>query len=82
MKYADIIMIENEVKMLLKSMDTQNIYYNDFEWFSEVNYTTTTEYLGELKMFLQKALYDNELKRYQKELRKIRKLIDTAFSAH
>lgn len=48
MKYADIIMIRNEVKMLLKSMDTQNIYYNDFEWFSEVNYTTTTEYLKEV----------------------------------
>ena len=82
MKYMDMVTIKNEMKLIVELMDIENSYYNDFKWFSEINYTTTTEYLGELRSFIKKVQYNNELKKYQKKIRRICKSIDKLLSVH
>lgn len=82
MKYMDMVTIKNEMKLIVELMDIENSYYNDFKWFSEINYTTTTEYLGELRSFIKKVQYNNELKKYQKKIRRICESIDKLLSVH
>ena len=42
--------------------------YKDLDWFSSINYTTRTEYLGELKIFLEKIIDDKEVSDHKNEL--------------
>ena len=44
------------INKILECIDKTDVYYNDLNWFSEVNYTTTTEYFGELKIFINKII--------------------------
>lgn len=76
MKYMELVTIKNEMKKIVELMDFEDLYYNDFKWFSEINYTTTTEYLGELRIFIKKLQYNNKFKKYQKKFKIICKSID------
>ena len=80
MKYMDLVTIKNEMKMIVELMDFEDLYYNDFKWFSEINYTTTTEYLGELKSFIKKIQHNHDFKKYQGKFKIICKSIDKLLS--
>lgn len=79
MKKIDIY----DVKMLLKkvsnSLEDDNALREEFQWYSQANFTIASEYYGELKLFLTKVLiieqvqvpYIKELKRLLKQLNKI-----------
>lgn len=41
MKYMDLVTIKKEMRMIVALMDFESLYYNDFKWFSEINYSTT-----------------------------------------
>lgn len=74
---ADIkMMMEN----IMNSISSSSAYYNDFKWFSKVNYTTTTEYYGELREFLYKVIKDNELIFFHEDLKELCSVIDEVLS--
>ena len=52
----------------MNSTDKNSKYYNDLKWFSNINYTTTTEYFGELKLFLLDIVNLDEFKHYKSDL--------------
>lgn len=45
---------------LSKYYGSENRYYRDWLWFSSVNYTTTTEYFGELKILVKKMIESHD----------------------
>lgn len=76
MQYESVNDVKQMMKNILDSLDPKSDYYNDFKWFSKVNYTTTTEYYGELRIFLLQIQRDNRLKSYQNDLQELYEMID------
>ncbi|WP_312105502.1 hypothetical protein [Pygmaiobacter massiliensis] len=76
MQYRNTNDIKHKIKDILDSIDTSNDYYGEFKWFSKVNYTTTTEYYGELRIFLLKVIQDERFVDYKSELQELYNVID------
>lgn len=53
---------------LAEKVDKSNKYYNDFIWFSSINYTTSSEYHGELKLFIQSMIDQNDIPAMKQEV--------------
>ena len=53
MIYKNTAELKSKIVQIMNSTDKNSKYYNDLKWFSNMNYTTTTEYFGELKLYLQ-----------------------------
>ena len=70
------------INMILDKIDKNNEFYNDFKWFSKVNYTTTTEYYGELRIFLKKILDLKVTPAYKNEVQELYLILDKKFSAN
>ena len=79
MRFQSITDAKNEMEKIINSMSSSDVLYNDFKWFSKVNYTTTTEYYGELRSFLNGVLCNSEYKIFHKDLRDLCRAIDEVF---
>lgn len=80
MKFQSITDIKLMMENIMVSIGSSNTYYNDFKWFSKVNYTTTTEYYGELREFLFKVIKDNTLISFHEDLKELCSVIDKVLS--
>lgn len=60
--------LKSKIVQIMNSTDKNSKYYNDLKWFSNINYTTTTEYFGELKLFLLDIVNLDEFKHYKSDL--------------
>lgn len=68
MFYKNTDELKNKIIQIMNSTDKNSKYYSDFQWFSNINYTTTTEYFGELKLFLLDIVDSDEFKNYKTDL--------------
>lgn len=76
MQYKSVNDVKQKINSVLNSLDKSNNFYEDFKWFSKVNYTTTTEYYGELRAFLSKVLQDEKFMDYKNDLQELYDVID------
>ena len=53
---------------LARLVGDTNKYYKDFVWYSNINYTTISEYQGELKLFLYKIIVQNDIPTMNEEV--------------
>ena len=51
MKFNHIEDVKRYINFLKNISNEGSKWYRDLEWFSSVNYTTTSEYFGELVKF-------------------------------
>ena len=65
---TNIVELKSKIVQIMNSTDKNSKYYNDLKWFSNINYTTTTEYFGELKLFLLDIVNLDEFKHYKSDL--------------
>ena len=65
MIYKNTAELKSKIVQIMNSTDKNSKYYNDLKWFSNINYTTTTEYFGELKLFLLDIVNLDEFKHYK-----------------
>lgn len=73
--------IKKEILIIIESIGENSIYYDDFKWFSNINYTTTTEYYGELRNFLQSILDLEEFIEFKAEMFQICDAIHQMFQS-
>lgn len=52
------------------------------KWFSDVNYTTLSEYVGELKIFVDSLLRNEECSGYFFQLTELRKVLVKIFAQY
>ena len=81
MGYQSIDDIKAKMEMMMHSVGRENEYYDDFKWFSKVNYTTTTEYFGELRAFVSSVMKDDAMAYYKKDLQEIYRVAGQVLSA-
>lgn len=68
MIYKNTAELKSKIFQIMNSTDKNSKYYNDLKWFSNINYTTTAEYFGELKLFLLDIVNLDEFKHYKSDL--------------
>ena len=79
MKFSHIEDVKRYMKFLRDSSQKGSKWFGDFTWFSSNNYTTTSEYFGELAIFVEKLLADDELRKHKCELLELRDTIKSYF---
>lgn len=79
MIFSELNDIKNLMKTIITEIDQTNPLYKDFIWFSSVNYTTTTEYYGELKIFLSHILSEGNVPCHQEELTSLLATLEKTF---
>ena len=77
MRFQNITDIKMEMEDIMNAIGSSNTYYKDFKWFSKVNYTTTTEYYGELREFLLKVIEDENFVSFHENLKELCGVINT-----
>lgn len=61
MEFNDLQDAKKLMARLADTVDPLNKYYYDYKWFSNINYTTSSEYHGELKLFIKTLIDENEI---------------------
>jgi|GEM_PF-768271 len=61
MEFKDLRDVKALMVLLSQKVDKSNKYYNDFIWFSHINYTTNAEYHGEIKQFIERMINQKEI---------------------
>ncbi len=68
MEFKDLRDAKILMSNLARLVGDTNKYYKDFVWFSNINYTTISEYQGELKLFLYKIIVQNDIPAMNEEV--------------
>lgn len=79
MTFNNTVDVKALINMILNVIDKSNEFYNDFKWYSNVNYTTTTEYYGELRVFLKKIIDLKAVPAYEEEIQELYFALDKNF---
>ena len=79
MKFNRIEDVKKYMNFLKSSSQETSRWYRDLEWFSSNNYTTTSEYFGELVIFIEKILADEAFREHKSELIRLRDTIKAYF---
>lgn len=79
MKFDHIEDVKGYIKFLKNISHEGSKWYRDLEWFSSNNYTTTSEYFGELVKFIERAVADGAFKEQKGELIQLRDIIKAYF---
>lgn len=80
MEFNNITDVKKLMNMISNVLDKTNEYYDDFKWFSNVNYTTTTEYYGELRNFLKKIIQSKNVPVLEEEIQELYNALNQIFS--
>ena len=76
MEFRSIDDIKQLIESIMHYLGSASAYYDKFEWFSKVRYTTTTEYFGELRIFLLEIMNKKEVMQFRSELRDMYRAVD------
>ena len=79
MIFNNIEDVKRYMRFLRDSSQEGSKWFGDFNWFSSNNYTTTSEYFGELAILVEKLLKDNELRKHKCELLQLQDTIESYF---
>ncbi len=79
MKFNHIEDVKRYIQFLMNTSHEGSKWYRDLEWFSSNNYTTTSEYFGELIIFIEKVVADGAFKEQEDQLIQLRDTIKAYF---
>lgn len=79
MKFNHIEDVKRYIKFLKNISHEGSKWYRDLEWFSSNNYTTTSEYFGELVKFIEKVVADGAFMEQKEELIQLHDTIKAYF---
>ena len=79
MKFDSIENIKKYILYLKDNCHEESKWYEDLSWFSANNYTTTSEYFGELMLFLKQLVEVEEMKKYKCELLELENVLKAYF---
>lgn len=68
MEFKDLRDAKTLMSNLAHLVGKTNRYYDEFVWFSSINYTTISEYQGELKFFLNEMIVQNDIPAMNEEV--------------
>lgn len=68
MEFKDLRDVKALMVTLSQKVEKSNKYYNDFIWFSSINYTTNSEYHGEIKLFIESMINQNDIPTMKQEV--------------
>ena len=80
MKFDSIEDIKKYILYLKENCHEESKWYEDLSWFSSNNYTTTSEYFGELILFAKRLIKDKEMKKYKYELLELENVLEAYFN--
>ena len=72
MKYKNIESIKEYTCQLFEKCAQQSKWHEELAWFSKNHYTTTSEYLGELNILIDRMLEDHDMKMYHRGLHRLK----------
>ncbi len=78
--FDNIEAIKKFMKKLGKVPTKNSKVKENCEWFSSVNYTTLSEYVGELSFFVDELLEQKEFSRYKSQLLELKRVLERMFS--
>jgi len=67
-KFGSMDCVKNFISELKDFCGENSRWYNELVWFCQTNYTTTSEYYGDLMLLVERLCNDAELKEYHKDL--------------
>lgn len=79
MQFDNIHNIKKYILSLKNSCHEESKWYADLVWFSSNNYTTTSEYFGELMLLVQQLIVDEEMKEHRYELIQLESVLRSYF---
>ena len=79
METDNVLKIKEKVQKITETLDKKNERYDDFKWFSAINYTTQAEYCGELKLFLEDIWKNVEVECCRPQIRELIQMINDYF---
>ena len=79
-KFDNVESIKEYILFLKDNCYEESKWYEDLEWFSSINYTTTSEYFGELMLFLKQLINAEEMKKYKCELIELENVLKSYFN--
>lgn len=79
MEFNNIENIKKYILYLKDNCPEESKWYDDLNWFSSNNYTTTSEYFGELMLFLKQLIQADEMKKNRCELLELEKVLKAYF---
>ena len=80
MQFEHIEDIKKYILYLKNNCNEKSKWYKELEWFSSNNYTTSSEYLGELMLLVNKLIKDGEMKKYKCELIELENVLKAYFN--
>ena len=78
--FDNIDAIKKFMKKLGKVQTKNSKVKENCEWFSSVNYTILSEYVGELSFFVDELLEQKEFSRYKSQLLELKRVLARMFS--
>lgn len=79
MKFNNIEDVKRYIQFLMNISHEGSKWHRDLEWFSSNNYTTTSEYFGELLIFIERVVADGAFKEQEDQLIQLRDTIKACF---
>ena len=79
MKFDCIEDIKRYMTFLKGDCTEQSKWYKDLEWFCSNKYITTSEYFGELMLFIEQLIVDDEMKKHKCELVELKNVLRAYF---
>lgn len=80
MNYNHIDNVKNYIKQLKEICGADSKWYNELDWFSSVNYNTSSEYYGELLLFVKNLLKDKDMEVFHVDLHNLYKTLSEYFN--
>lgn len=71
MKFESVSDIKNFINIICNSTECNNKYYDDLIWYSKANYTMSTEYYGDIKIFVEKIIAEPTFAQYKDDLKQL-----------
>ena len=72
--------IKKYIEYLESNCKRNSKWHKDLKWFESNNYTTTSEYFGELLLFVQQLLQDKEMREQRDGLLQLEKTLKSYFN--
>ncbi len=79
MKFNQIEDVKSYIKFLQDTVGRDSKWYKDLERFSSHYYPSTSEYFGELVIFIERIVVDEAFKEHKSELLQLRRILKASF---
>ena len=80
MEFSNINDIKKFILHMRNSYNEDSELYKELDWFTTNNYTTSSEYFGELMLFIEELINDKDINKNKEDLIKLSNKLKSYFN--